>query len=116
MKVIIAGSRSIANPLAITVAVGLAKFELTEIVSGGARGVDDLGEFFAKRRGIPVKRFIPAWHAHGKRAGFLRNIDMAHYADALIAIWDGKSPGTKHMIETMQALQKPVYIQNWTLG
>lgn len=72
---------------------------VTEIVSGGARGADRIGEFVAKFYGIPVKQFIPDWSGLGKRAGFVRNSEMGDYADALLAFWDKKSRGTKQMID-----------------
>jgi hypothetical protein len=70
-----------------------------EIVSGGANGADKLGEQFALENSYPVTRFPADWNLHGKKAGPLRNIQMAEYADELIAFWDGKSKGTKHMID-----------------
>lgn len=70
-----------------------------EIVSGGARGADSLGEKFAREHGCKIKRFIPDWDGLGKKAGFVRNWDMAKYADACVVFWDGKSKGTKHMID-----------------
>lgn len=70
-----------------------------EIVSGGARGADTLGERYAIENHIEVARFIPKWDAYGKKAGVLRNADMGRYGDALVAFWDGKSVGTKHMID-----------------
>ena len=72
---------------------------ITEIVSGGARGADRCGEWVAKFYSVPVKQFIPKWDELGKRAGFVRNAEMAEYADALLAFWDGSSKGTKHMID-----------------
>jgi hypothetical protein len=109
MKVIIAGSRDIYQEC--TDQAGMqAPFTPTEIVSGGARGPDSHGEVIAKANNIPVKQFIPDWHKYGKGAGFRRNAAMAEYADALIAVWDGKSKGTAHMIKTMEALGKPVYV------
>lgn len=83
---------------------------ITEIVSGGARGADRLGEDFAKLQFLPVKQFIPDWNGKGKGAGFIRNEEMANYADALIAFWDQKSNGTKHMIDCMRKRNKPVYV------
>lgn len=71
-----------------------------EIVSGVARGADLLGEKYALERGFPIRRFPADWDSFGNSAGYRRNIDMAKYADALIAFWDGKSKGTKHMIDT----------------
>ena len=73
--------------------------EEIEIVSGNARGADKLGERYAKEHNLPVKLFPANWDKYGKRAGYLRNQEMANYADVLIAFWDEKSKGTKHMID-----------------
>lgn len=73
--------------------------EEIEIVSGNARGADKLGERYAKEHNLPVKLFPANWNKYGKRAGYLRNQEMADYADVLIAFWDEKSKGTKHMID-----------------
>ena len=69
------------------------------IVSGNARGADALGERYAKERGMRCDLFPADWDTHGKSAGYKRNKDMAEYADALVAFWDGSSKGTGHMIE-----------------
>lgn len=110
MKVIIAGSRDIHNYEELLVAVAKSEFTITEVVSGGARGVDALGEIWARRNMVSVKRFIPDWNLLGKPAGMVRNSQMAQYADALIALWDGKSYGTKNMIETAEKLGLKVYV------
>ena len=73
--------------------------EEIEIVSGNARGADKLGERYAKEYNLPVKLFPANWDKYGKRAGYLRNQEMANYSDVLIAFWDEKSKGTKHMID-----------------
>ena len=70
-----------------------------EIVSGTANGADKLGEQYANEMGYPIKQFPADWDKHGKKAGYLRNKEMAEYADALLALWDGKSKGTKSMID-----------------
>lgn len=110
MKVIIAGSRDITDYRQVEAAYLSSNMVITEIVSGGARGVDSLGEQVAKNFGIPVKVFPADWNKYGKRAGALRNIQMANYAEGLIAIWDGKSKGTKHMIDEANKLGLSVYI------
>ena len=69
-----------------------------EIVCGKARGADTLGETWAKKNHVGVKYFPADWDEYGKSAGYRRNGDMANYADALIAFWDGESRGTAHMI------------------
>lgn len=112
MKTIIAGSRGITDYFIIASAVEQSNFQITEVVSGAARGVDKLGEKYAVLNSIPIKQFIPDWNGLGKRAGFVRNAQMADYADALIAIWDGESRGTKHMIDdaTKKGLKVYVYL------
>lgn len=102
MKTIIAGSRDIVQMKYVEAAIlnaSLTGFDISEIVSGTARGVDRLGENYGKRNNIPIKRFPADWNKYGKKAGYIRNEVMALYADALISVWDGKSSGSKDMIE-----------------
>lgn len=80
------------------------------IVSGMARGADLLAYEFAKECDEEVMEFPADWDKYGKRAGYVRNNQMAEVADGLLAFWDGQSRGTKHMIETMENLGKPVQI------
>ena len=98
MKTIIAGSRTITDYSLLMDVLDSVTWEITEVISGGARGVDRLGEQYANKNNIPIKRFPAQWTKYGKRAGFLRNKEMAEYADALIAVWDGESKGTQHML------------------
>jgi hypothetical protein len=101
MKVIIAGGRTFNDYelLRSKVDYFLSNQTEIEIVSGTANGADKLGERYAAERCYLVKRFIPDWNFYGKKAGYIRNEDMAKYADALICFWDGKSRGSKHMID-----------------
>lgn len=112
MKTIIAGSRDITSALVIAKAADSCGFldEITEVVSGTARGVDQIGEAWADFMRIPVKRFPADWNALGKRAGYVRNEQMADYADALIAVWNGESKGTKHMIDIATRKGLKVYV------
>lgn len=110
MKVIIAGSREGFVLEDVEAAILNSGFDITEVVSGTARGVDTLGEIWAEKNGIPVKNFPADWKLHGARAGFVRNAAMARYADALIAVWDGRSPGTRNMIGHMERLGKPNHV------
>jgi hypothetical protein len=112
MRVIIAGSRSITAFGVVERAILSSPFsgKITEVISGTACGVDRLGERWAKENNIPIKLFPANWSEHGKGAGRLRNSEMAMYADALIAVWDGESRGTRNMIEAMQRLGKPRFI------
>ena len=71
----------------------------TAIVSGMARGADKLGVRWARKNNFDVIPFPADWNTYGKKAGFLRNAQMANMATHLIAFWDGKSSGTANMIE-----------------
>ncbi len=81
-----------------------------EIVSGRAKGPDTFGEWWALVLNGGNIKFFPADWKLGSKAGFIRNEQMGDYADALIAFWDGKSRGTKHMIEYMMKLGKPIRV------
>jgi len=95
MKLIIAGGRDYFLSKEEYSWLDIIKSDVTEVISGGAKGVDSCGERWAERNGIKIKRFIPQWKRFGKRAGMLRNKDMAFYADALAIFPGGK--GTENM-------------------
>ena len=102
MKVIIAGGRefsdySLLSSVCDHMLQNYAPRDI-EIVSGTANGADKLGERYAKENNCKIKQFPADWSL-GKQAGYIRNKQMAEYADCLIAFWDGKSKGTKHMID-----------------
>lgn len=103
MKVIIAGSRDFDDVELMRKEVHSFVIDLgvdkIEVVSGGARGADRLGEFYANHYKQDCTVFPADWKTLGKRAGYVRNHEMAKYADACIVFWDGKSKGTANMIE-----------------
>lgn len=106
-KVIIAGGRDFTDyKLLRSICSKLLKTAMfnydndpIEIVSGNANGADKLGEKFAGDFDLQVKKFPADWNKHGKSAGYIRNKQMAEYAQVLIAFWDGTSKGTKMMID-----------------
>ena len=110
MKTIVAGSRNISDYSSVSQILRDHLKNITEIVSGAARGVDRLGELFGEASSIPITRFPADWDKYGKSAGHRRNAEMGNYADALIAIWDGQSKGTKNMIDYMTKLNKKVFV------
>jgi YspA, cpYpsA-related SLOG family len=114
--VVIAGTRSFHDYAVLERAINESGWLIGEVVSGCANGVDQLGERWAAQHGIPVRKFPAQWRhpttgEFDKAAGFRRNSQMAHYASGLIALWDGKSPGTKHMIQQIRNYYgKPAFV------
>ena len=104
MRIIIAGSRTI-DQVGFDQVISQCTWatEAESIVSGGALGVDQLAEAWASAIGIPVIRYSPDWKRFGRGAGIIRNRTMVENADALLAIWDGQSRGTKQIIQYAQA-------------
>ncbi len=113
MKTIIAGSRSCKNRLILLTALHRCGWTPTAVVSGAAPGADRLGERWAAAMNIPCFRFPADWDRYGKAAGYIRNETMAANAEALIALWDGRSPGTKHMIDIARKKGLKVYVHRF---
>jgi hypothetical protein len=112
VKNIIAGSRDKVSYQDVVNAIESCPWTITEVVCGKARGADTFGEMWAKKMGVPVKEFPADWKNLGKAAGPIRNAQMGDYADALIAVWDGESRGTKNMIDyaTKKGLKIHIHI------
>jgi hypothetical protein len=110
MRVIIAGGRNIRDYSLVVAAIEESgwKDQITEVVSGGANGVDKLGERWAMDNLLYVRRFNANWKLYGNRAGPIRNGHMAKYADALILVWDGESKGSKSMKEQAERVGIPI--------
>ena len=126
MRLIIAGSRTVPDDdigmhllqTGIDNFYRLSLYAVSEVVSGGARGADKLGERWARDIAhIPVTVVPARWDLHGRSAGYKRNVDMAMYAKesaspgAVLALWDGKSRGTRHMIEVAQREGLEVWVE-----
>ncbi len=111
MKVIIAGSREIAD-ISVDAAVTASGFrgDIHEVVSGGAMGVNRAGEDWAALSRIPVKIFPADWTRFGKSADLKRNEQMVEYADALVLIWNGKSTGIRSLRDTALRAGLKVYV------
>lgn len=101
----------ILNPLA-------KEYKIT-IVSGKAKGADTKGEQYGRKRGYHIAEYPADWNTHGKRAGYLRNKEMAVFASAddaygiLIAFWDGVSRGTKLMIDLAKEYGLEIHVVNY---
>ena len=106
MKIAIVGSRNLKVN-------NLKKYlpkNVTEIVSGGARGVDTSAKEYADTHGLKFKEFLPEYEKYGRRAPLVRNDLIIDYADAVIAFWDGTSKGTKYVIDRCKKVNKDIKI------
>lgn len=115
-RIVVAGSREYNNYIEaksyIDFCVSEIKKESTLIfISGGCRGADKLGERYAAENGYKIEIYPADWETYGKAAGPMRNKKMALAADFIICFWDGKSRGTKAMIDFARAFNKPVRIK-----
>ena len=91
-------------------------YNVTKIVSGGARGADELGERYAEKYGIEKLIFKADWKRFGKRAGFIRNVDIIKNCDVCICFWNGDSHGTLHDIQLCFEHEKECYVYNFNTG
>lgn len=117
-RVIVAGGRDFTNYNGLAASLDYLLKNINDeivVVCGMARGADRLGERYAKEHGYKIRYFPADWDIDGKAAGFIRNVKMAENADALVAFWDGKSAGTKHMIETAQSKGLAVRIKRYQI-
>lgn len=106
MKVAVIGSRGLTVP-------DLAPYlppDTTEIVSGGARGVDSSAAVYAAAHGLRLTEFRPDYATYGRRAPLMRNLEIIDYSDQVLAFWDGQSRGTAFVIERCRKLQKPLRV------
>jgi hypothetical protein len=114
VKVVIAGSREISDVRLVAEAVRRSGFQVSTVISGGARGVDRAGEAWARAQHLPMQRFPADWARYGRSAGIRRNDQMiAHiqqHGGAVIAVWNGVSPGTRHTIESARRQGIPVFV------
>lgn len=118
MKVIIAGNRSLGRRYDEIVKAmedaALEGIKPTEVICGMAAGADLLGKDWAERRNIPVREFPADWRGQGRAAGPIRNSQMADVADALVAVWDGESSGTRDMIKKAKRKGLKIHIHYFT--
>jgi len=106
MKVAVIGSRN----LIVQDLKHYLPEEVTEIVSGGAKGVDTSAKEYADAQGIKLTEFLPEYGRYGRGAPLKRNISIVEYADLVLAFWDGKSRGTKFVIDECKKRNKVVRV------
>ena len=85
------------------------------IVCGEAKGADTLGKVVGKKLGLEILSFPASWDERGKAAGYIRNVEMAKVADGVLVFWDGKSTGTKHMIDIATKHELPLVVVRYDL-
>ena len=83
---------------------------VTEIVSGGAKGIDSCARQYAQEHGLKLTEFLPDYPRYGRGAPLKRNLEIIAYADQVLAFWDGHSPGTKHVIDQCNKKKKKVTV------
>ena len=120
-RLIVAGGRDFACYASLSLVLNtfyatlLADGKQLEVVCGGARGADSLGERWATQFSVPVVRMPADWNTHGKSAGYKRNAQMAEVGHELVAFWDGKSKGTGHMIDLARAKGLPITVVGYKI-
>ena len=114
-RVIVAGGRDFFDYALLEkkLNVLLSGKENIIIVSGMAKGADQCGERYAREHNLLISYFPALWNQNGNRAGFIRNEDMAKYADACVCFWDELSVGTEHMIETAKKMNLNLRVINY---
>jgi hypothetical protein len=112
-KTIIAGSRTINDYEFVKKALIDSKFKPDIVLSGCANGVDKLGEKIAKELNLEIHYYPADWDTYNKKAGYIRNNQMANDADSLVAIIENNSKGTSNMIKLMEDLNKPTFVVNY---
>lgn len=106
MKIAIIGSRNLkVNNLERYLPEGT-----TEIVSGGARGIDTYAREYALAHRLKLTEFLPDYERYGRRAPLVRNDEIIAYSDEVVAFWDGQSRGTKYVIDHCKKANKKVTV------
>jgi hypothetical protein len=111
VRTIIAGGRSVTNYRHLDTALNMCGWIPSVVLCGGAKGIDTMGAEWADSENIPIEYYLADWDKYGRKAGMIRNAEMANHAEALIAVWDGESKGTANMINIAKARKLKVYVQ-----
>ncbi len=88
--------------------------DVTEIVSGGANGIDTCAKEYAEKNNIPLAEFLPEYKLYGRAAPIKRNIKIIDYADMVVALWDGRSKGTEFVMKYCRKIGKPIVVYNFS--
>ena len=104
MKIAVIGSRD----LKVENLGDYLSSDVTEIVSGGAKGIDTCAREYAKENRLKLTEFLPDYKRFGRGAPLKRNLEIVAYADCVIAFWDGTSRGTKFVIDHCHKIEKNI--------
>ena len=120
MKLAIVGGRDFTNTVLFNKIIDRLLereifIDMTEIVSGGAKGIDTLAENYANKHNLKTNIFLPDWNKYGRSAGFKRNVEIISNADITIAFWDGKSKGTKHSMNITKDFDKTLIVVKYNV-
>ena len=108
MKTAVIGSRNFGDYEMLKKALG--ERDITQIISGGAKGADTLAKRYAKENDIPLLEFLPEYNKYGRSAPLKRNVLIIDASEVVIAFWDGQSTGTAHSITQARRVGKEVII------
>ena len=106
MKIVIIGSKGMSVP-------DLEQYlpsQTTEIVTGGADGVDASAKEYAEAHEIKLTEFLPDHEQYGEDAVIQRNLAMIRYAEMVLAFWNGESRGTKELIDQCNEMEIPIRV------
>lgn len=109
MKVAVVGCRKTSG-YSVDKIIDYLPSDTSELVSGGAIGIDSLAEKAAIRLGLPIKIFYPDYETNGRLAPLIRNSQIVEYADLILAFWDHKSKGTANTLKRCIEASKPFQI------
>lgn len=111
MRVVVVGSRNLS---VLNLGCYLPD-DVTEIISGGAKGVDTSAREYAIAHGLPLREFLPEYNRYGKSAPLKRNLQIISHADLVLAFWDGASLGTRFVIDHCRKMGVPVQVLIWSV-
>lgn len=84
--------------------------DTTEIISGGAKGIDTCAADYAKAHSITLTEILPDYRRYGRGAPLKRNLEIIQKADLVLAFWDMQSHGTKYVIENCKKIGVAVQV------
>lgn len=116
LRTIVAGSRDDVSRNDLEIALDGLHWEVSVLLCGCARGADTIGREWAEENKVPIELYPANWERFGRRAGYRRNEEMSERAEALIALWNGISKGTAHMIQISNKKGLPIRVLNVKTG